>query len=124
MSRRVSFGSDGSNHKQPTPVKQVAAGRNKNRFVIGLWSIRLSSDHSKTSNAFSAEKFFRRIGEKMAKALSFVSMKRSSRKVSSSTLPRSRSYAEPLDSHRAAAIEDCIQFLNSSSCLRKSNSVS
>ncbi|KAL8120103.1 hypothetical protein AgCh_017288 [Apium graveolens] len=112
------------NQKHPTPMKQVAADRNNNRFVIGLWSIRLSSDHSKSSNTFFAEKLLRRIGEKMAKVLSFVSMKRSSRKISSSTLPRSRSYAEPLDTHRAAAIEDCIQFLNSSSCLRKSNSVS
>jgi hypothetical protein len=50
--------------------------------------------------------------------------RKSSRKVTSSSLPRSRSLAEAVDSQRAEAIEDCIEFLNSSSSLQRSNSVS
>ncbi|XP_047324801.1 uncharacterized protein LOC124928605 [Impatiens glandulifera] len=61
-------------------------------------------------------------GSMVAKALRFVSNgKRSSRKVSSTegNLARSRSYVDHaaaiIDSHRAEALEDCIEFLNSSS---------
>ncbi|XP_051114221.1 uncharacterized protein LOC127239895 [Andrographis paniculata] len=60
--------------------------------------------------------------------------RRCSRKVSSASLVRSQSYAETparLDSQRAEAIEDCIEFLNSSSSssssllqLQRSNSIS
>ncbi|XP_052172128.1 josephin-like protein [Diospyros lotus] len=76
----------------------------------------------------------RSIEAKFVKAFRFVSIGRSSRKFSSSslTLARSRSYAEIIDSHRVEAIEDCIEFLNSSSSsssssfssLQRSNSVS
>lgn len=73
--------------------------------------------------------FLKNIGTKVASALNFLSnsnRKRSSRKVSSASLARSRSYAETIhDSQRAEAIEDCIEFLNSSSsCLHRSSSVS
>ncbi|GFY93190.1 hypothetical protein Acr_08g0015860 [Actinidia rufa] len=63
-------------------------------------------------------------GARIARAMCFVSTRRSSRKVSSSSLMRSRSCAETIDSHRAEAIEDCIEFLYSSSSLQRSNSVS
>ncbi|KAM7526436.1 hypothetical protein LguiA_016338 [Lonicera macranthoides] len=92
------------------------AGGSKKK-VVGIWSLRLQRN--------SAVRFLNCIGSKVARALRFVSATRSSRKVSSSsTLARSRSYAEPLDSHRAEALEDCIEFLNSSSSLQRSNSVS
>lgn len=118
MSLSASLGSDGS-VKQATSLKKAPiCGNNKKRFITGSWG-----GNSKSYNAFSAE-FLRRIAEKMAKTLSLVTIKRSSRKVSSSTLARSRSYVDTLDTHRAEAVEDCIEFLNSSSCLRKSNSVS
>nr|XP_009786392.1 PREDICTED: uncharacterized protein LOC104234519 [Nicotiana sylvestris] len=84
---------------------------------------------STSSSGFSTVSLLKNIGAKLASALSFFSnsnyyRKRSSRKVSSSSLGRSRSYAERLDSQRAEAIEDCIEFLNSSaSSLQRSYSV-
>ncbi|MFS7976912.1 hypothetical protein Hanom_Chr10g00897921 [Helianthus anomalus] len=81
----------------------------------------------KKSN-FSAKKFICRIKSEFTRALGIVSSSRkmppsmsSSPSSSSSsfscncTLRRSVSYAEPFDSHRAQAVQDCIQFLNSSS---------
>jgi len=57
-----------------------------------------------------------RLGEKVASAIRSVSVRRrSSRKVSSSTLVRSRSLSDLTDSHRAETVEDCIEFLHSSS---------
>lgn len=92
------------------------------------WNCRLQKSPSSTSYVAS---FVKRIGTKVASALNLFSnsnRKRSSRKVSSSSsLVRSRSYAETLihDSQRAQAIEDCIEFLNSSSSsLHRSSSVS
>lgn len=86
--------------------------------VVGIGSFRFSP--SSLTSRYSAAGFFRHIGEKIARALQFV---RSSRKVSSASLARSKSYAETLDSQRTEAIEDCIEFLNSFSSLTRSNSV-
>ncbi|KAK1377443.1 Sulfoquinovosyldiacylglycerol 2 [Heracleum sosnowskyi] len=120
MSLSVSLGSDGNVKQATSYTKTTNICSNKKSHISRSWST-----NSKTYNAFSAE-FLRRIAEKMAKTLSLVTIKRSSRKVSSSsTLARSRSYADTsLDTQRAEAVEDCIEFLNSSSSLRKSNSVS
>ncbi|KAL1817007.1 hypothetical protein DCAR_0521423 [Daucus carota subsp. sativus] len=128
MSRRVSFSCD-SMAEDPMMFNKYAQNHyNKKRVAIGVWNIEIQSPEKTSSKRFSAEKFLKRVGAKVARALSFVSLKRSSRsKVSSSSLVRSRSYAESalaLDSQRAEAVEDCIEFLNSSSCLQKSNSVS
>ncbi|KAL5058190.1 hypothetical protein RYX36_029794 [Vicia faba] len=62
-------------------------------------------------------KFLVQLGTKVASSIKSVSMKRtSSRKVSSSsTLVRSRSISDLTDSHRAETVEDCIEFLHSSS---------
>ncbi|GMH30048.1 hypothetical protein Nepgr_031891 [Nepenthes gracilis] len=96
---------------------------NKGR-VTGICGYRLP----RSSRSLQPVKLLRRLGAKLAKALSLMSMRkqRSSCKVSSATLARSRSYAaDSIDSHRAEAIEDCIEFLNtSSSSLHRSNSVS
>ncbi|XP_054781029.1 uncharacterized protein LOC129298296 [Prosopis cineraria] len=81
--------------------------------IIGSWTFRLPKDPR-----FSPVKFLLRLGAKVARAtVRVVSMRRrSSRKVSSSsTLVRSRSLSDPTDSHRAEAVEDCIEFLHSSS---------
>ncbi|KAL9673859.1 hypothetical protein QQ045_030121 [Rhodiola kirilowii] len=77
--------------------------------------------------------FMGQLKAKIARALRFTCVsivsdrrrRRSSRRVCSSSLARSRSYAEPIDSHRAEAVEDCIQFLNASSFpnFRRSSSV-
>ncbi|CAI0424333.1 unnamed protein product [Linum tenue] len=72
----------------------------------------------------------RRLGAKVARVLRFVSLRRKSRKSPPpppSYLPRSRSLADAVDSQRIEAIEDCIEFLNSSSScnsLSRSSSVS
>ncbi|KAK9168192.1 hypothetical protein Syun_000332 [Stephania yunnanensis] len=69
---------------------------------------------------------------KVASALQLVSLRKGSSSSSTNTPPppkkcnmeRSRSFVAPVvDSHRSKAIEDCIEFINSSS-LQRSNSVS
>ncbi|KAJ9180601.1 hypothetical protein P3X46_008820 [Hevea brasiliensis] len=96
---------------------RVAANRKR---VAGIFSFRLLR-----SSKCSPARILRRLGAKVARVLRLVSMKRkSSRKVSSASLTRSRSLADAIDSQRAEAIEDCIEFLNSSSSLQRSNSVS
>ncbi|PSS23806.1 Centromere protein like [Actinidia chinensis var. chinensis] len=118
MSKRVSFSPD-VNEKPPTfRGSGTKGGRNKRKFTR-IRSFRLTKNTS-----FSTVGFLRRIGARIARAMCFVSTRRSSRKVSSSSLMRSRSCAETIDSHRAEAIEDCIEFLYSSSSLQRSNSVS
>ena len=73
---------------------------------------------------FSPVRFLKHLGGKVAKGLHVVSMRiRPSPKVSSSS-GRSKPFATPVDSHRNAAIEDCIEFINSSASLPRSNSVS
>ncbi|CAL5192267.1 unnamed protein product [Lathyrus oleraceus] len=69
------------------------------------------------SKLSSPLKFLVQLGTKVASSIKSVSMKRrSSRKVSSSsTLVRSRSISDLTDSHRAETVEDCIEFLHSSS---------
>ncbi|KAB1224311.1 hypothetical protein CJ030_MR2G000188 [Morella rubra] len=119
--KRVSFSPDVNDkpnvlHKHGGGTR-VAGGRKR---VIGIWIFRLP----KGSSGFSPVKFLQRLRAKVVRAIRLVSMRRrSSRKVSSS-LVRSRSVSEPIDSHQAEAIEDCIEFLNSSSSLQRSNSVS
>ncbi|KAF7845394.1 josephin-like protein [Senna tora] len=81
--------------------------------IIGNWSFRVAKDPR-----LSPVRFLLRLGAKVARAtIKVVSMRRrSSRKVSSSSnLVRSRSLSDPTDSHRAEAVEDCIEFLHSSS---------
>lgn len=94
-------------------------GGNRKRLA-GIFSFRL-----RRGSRFSPVRFLKKLGAKVARVLRCASSKRkSSRKVSSSSLARSRSYVDPMDSHRAEAIEDCIEFLNSSCSLPRSNSVS
>ncbi|KAG2669984.1 hypothetical protein I3843_14G062200 [Carya illinoinensis] len=65
-------------------------------------------------------KFFKDLADKVVRALRSVSMrKRHSPKDYSSV--RSKPYVAPVDSHRTEAIEDCIEFINSS--FSRSNSV-
>ncbi|KAE8729446.1 hypothetical protein F3Y22_tig00003715pilonHSYRG00180 [Hibiscus syriacus] len=79
------------------------------------------------TSEFFPVRFLKNLGGKAAKGLHVVSMRiRPSRKVSStsSSLGRSKPIVTPADSHRNAAIEDCIKFINSSASLPRSNSVS
>ncbi|CAI9779222.1 unnamed protein product [Fraxinus pennsylvanica] len=119
ISRRVTFSPDVNDKPRIYPKRgcRTKVDRNKKK-VIGIGSFNFS--RISVSSGYSASEFFRHIGENIARALQFV---RSSRKVSSASLARSKSYAETLDSQRAEAIEDCIEFLNSFSSLKRSNSV-
>ncbi|XP_031102945.1 josephin-like protein [Ipomoea triloba] len=119
MSKRVIFSPEGEYERA------VKVGRNKERVTTPVWSFKFPQK----SSLFMPARFLKSLGAKMSKAVRLMSSsnrKRSSRKVSSaSSLVRSRSYAETLvDSQRAEAIEDCIEFLNSSSSLPRSSSVS
>lgn len=74
---------------------------------------------------FSPVRFLKHLGDKVAKGLHVVSMRiRPSPKVSSSSSEKPKPSTTPVDSHRNAAIEDCIEFINSSASLPRSNSVS
>ncbi|GMN23827.1 hypothetical protein TIFTF001_000295 [Ficus carica] len=71
----------------------------------------------------SPMRFLKHFAGHVARALCLVSGKRpspSGKNVSSSA--RSKPLVAPLDSHRMEAIEDCIQFINSSSTFSRSNS--
>ncbi|KAL7248493.1 hypothetical protein ACSBR2_003262 [Camellia fascicularis] len=128
MSKKVCFSPELTN-KPPSFYNHgsgTKVGGIQRKRVIRILSFRLQND---SSPGVSPMGFLRRMRAKFVRALRFVSItKRSSRKVSSSSsLTRSRSYAaDAIDSHRAEAVEDCIEFLNSSSSclLQRSNSVS
>ncbi|XP_010256623.1 PREDICTED: josephin-like protein [Nelumbo nucifera] len=91
-----------------------------NRDNAGTYSFRLPK-----SLGFSPVRFLRSLGDKVARVLQRISTRgrRSSSKVSSSN-SRSRPLAASFDSHRSEAIEDCIEFINSSASFQRSNSVS
>ncbi|KAE8688698.1 hypothetical protein F3Y22_tig00110956pilonHSYRG00036 [Hibiscus syriacus] len=79
------------------------------------------------TSEFLPVRFLKHLGGKAAKGLHVLSMRiRPSPKISSSYSSRGRSKptVTPADSHRNAAIEDCIDFINSSASLHRSNSVS
>lgn len=119
--KRVSFSPD-VNEKPPVFIKPSgrSTGNYRRRVDVGIFSFKLPRN-----SRVSPARLLQSLGAKMVRAFRCVSMrKRSSRKVSSSTLARSRSLAESIESHRAEAIEDCIEFLNSSSSMSRSNSVS
>ncbi|CAJ2670698.1 unnamed protein product [Trifolium pratense] len=85
----------------------------KKKREIGNGNFKLTKEKSRLAPL----KFLVKLGTKVASSIRSVSMKRrSSRKVSSSsTLVRSRSISDLTDSHRAETVEDCIEFLHSSS---------
>ncbi|OMO97508.1 hypothetical protein COLO4_14571 [Corchorus olitorius] len=126
-SKRVSFSPD--INERPTIClkhggRTTRSGNRRSRVMVGFFTFRVVR-----TSRISPVRLLRRLGAKVARALRLVSMRRSHHsnshnKVSSSNLTRSRSLAESIDSHRAEAIEDCIEFLNSSSSLSRSNSVS
>ncbi|XP_023539544.1 uncharacterized protein LOC111800185 [Cucurbita pepo subsp. pepo] len=113
-SKRVSFSPDVNDN--PTVVLKHGGGEDG----AGTLSFGLSRDTRHLPVGF-LQSFKARVSE----AIRFVSTKKSSRKVSSAaTFTRSRSVSDSMESHRAEAIEDCIEFLNHSSSLSRLNSVS
>ncbi|CAH8334490.1 unnamed protein product [Eruca vesicaria subsp. sativa] len=131
-SKRVSFSPDpeGGNEE---PVYPTHNGR---RRAVGGGVFRFHVRSSPT-----ARRLLRRIGAGVAKTMRFMSLGRKSSSGSSNTtstpstsslscsssssiyLVKSKSVNES-ESHRAEAIEDCIEFLHSSSSLSRSNSIS
>lgn len=112
-SKRACFSPD----EKPSPTIFLNHGCNKvlrnRKRLIGTWNFRLHRDP-----ILSPVRFLIRLGAKVASSIKGVSLRRkSSRKVSSSSLVRSHSLSNSnlTDSHRAKAVEDCIEFLHSSS---------
>ncbi|KAL7173234.1 hypothetical protein ACSBR2_032662 [Camellia fascicularis] len=133
-SGRVSSKPD-TNEKTKTKKKTTTSTHNhnstdrasgeKSRFPTTSCRFRVPT----RSELSSPVKFLKRLGDKVVAAMNFVSRRqrqrrrRSSSNVSSSS-GRSNPSIAPLDSHhRAEAISDCIEFINSSSSLQRSNSV-
>ncbi|MCL7037022.1 hypothetical protein MKW94_006350 [Papaver nudicaule] len=144
-SRRVNFSPD-INDKPNISLKTNyrVTGNRKRAPGSGFRVPKSSLSSSSSSQAgFSPMNFLRRLSNKVVRALRMVSLRRrrTCPKVSSSysstsgsgsnsshynNLARSRSYVNHhrVDSHQSEAIEDCIQFINSSSSFQRSNSVS
>ncbi|CAA0832855.1 Unknown protein [Striga hermonthica] len=111
MSKRVCFS---PKHGGAATKDGGYGGTKKKAIVLRIWIFRRPR--------FSFGDFFRNVGSKVSKALpAMPGPRRCSGRVAS--LARSRSYAETIDSQRAEAIEDCIEFLNNPS-LQRSSSVS
>ncbi|OIT19441.1 PREDICTED: josephin-like protein [Nicotiana attenuata] len=111
-------------HKQNS-TKSVDGTTNKAKGTTTTCSFKMPS-----RSELSPIKLFKHIGGKMAAVVKMMSSKgsrRSCRKVTNSSEKTaiSKSLVIPnIDSHRAEAIDDCIQFINMSSSLPRSNSVS
>lgn len=133
--KRVSFNPNPEATDEPIFPKHdgLSSSHHSRRRVVlfGILSFGLRSSPA-------ARKLIHRIGARFTKTLRFISFRRNAtdRKTSSFLLPsssssssstiymkRSKSVSET-ESHRAEAIEDCIEFLNSSFSLSRSNSVS
>ncbi|CAH8391352.1 unnamed protein product [Eruca vesicaria subsp. sativa] len=124
--KRVSFSPNQEATEEPIFPKHRDQ---KKVFLIGFLSFGLK-------NSPAGRKLIRRIRARVSKTLRCMSFGRSTSDKTSSLLmassssssssiymTRSKSVAES-ESHRAEAIEDCIEFLNSSFSLSRSNSVS
>ncbi|XAR60713.1 Ubiquitinyl hydrolase 1 [Bertholletia excelsa] len=99
----------------------------KKAFVERTCSGKSCSFRVPTRSQLSPLRFLKQIGDKIVSALHSMSWSRRVRRGRSSAAAassgRSNPSIAPLDSHRAEAINDCIQFINSSSSLSRSNSV-
>lgn len=89
------------------------------RDAAGSCGIRLPK-----RSELSPVRFLKHLRSKIAKGLCFLSLRKGSSPTAISSSGRSRQSVIPVDSHRTEAIEDCIEFINSSSSLPRSNSVS
>ncbi|XP_062085143.1 josephin-like protein [Humulus lupulus] len=116
-------------HKQNSGRRSSVGGGSK-RFGIGCGCTSNGFQLPKGKSSFlSPIRLLKHFAGEFARVLCMVSGTRrksssssssTSRKNSSSA--RSKPFVAPLDSHRMEAIEDCIQFINSSCTLSRSNS--
>ncbi|KAE9461018.1 hypothetical protein C3L33_07071, partial [Rhododendron williamsianum] len=119
-SGRVSFKPD-ANEKTRTSHKQDAkkvSGENEGFTTSCRFRMPGRSE-------LSPLRFLRCIGDKVATALRFVSFRRRGRSSPNacSSSGRSNPSIAPLDAYRAEAISDCIEFINKSCSLQRTNSV-
>ncbi|EFH49279.1 hypothetical protein ARALYDRAFT_486956, partial [Arabidopsis lyrata subsp. lyrata] len=126
-SKRVSFSPDPEANDELVFPTHTSSRHGRRRVVVGIFSFSVSDPPA-------ARRLLRRIGARVSKTFRYISLGRksnntkttpsSSRNLSSSIyLMKSKSLNES-ESHRAEAIEDCIEFLNSCSSLSRSNSIS
>ncbi|XP_019089953.1 PREDICTED: josephin-like protein isoform X2 [Camelina sativa] len=129
--KRVSFSPE-SEEANDEPIFLTHTGlsssrHGRRRVVVGILSFGVSSSPA-------ARRLLRRIGAGVGKTFRFVSFGKKSN--NTKTTPSSSSYSSSSvylakskslnesESHRAEAIEDCIEFLNSCSSMSRSNSIS
>ncbi|XP_057953175.1 josephin-like protein [Malania oleifera] len=116
-SDRMSQGLDANEkttaYRKQSSTKRADEGKSTKFFRNGRFGL-----PRRRPGLFSPVRFLKHVGDKMATALRVLSFRRRpSPKVSS------KPFVAPTDSHRTEAIEDCIEFINSSSTLQRSNSV-
>ncbi|KAH7837232.1 hypothetical protein Vadar_011409 [Vaccinium darrowii] len=122
-SGRVSFKPD-TNEKTRTSHKQSAkrsvSGETNGGFPTTSCRFRIPR-----RSELSPLRLLRRIGDTVAAALRFVSIRRRRRSFPNNACSSGRSNPSiaPLDAYRAEAINDCIEFINKSCSLQRSNSV-
>ncbi|KAK9124446.1 hypothetical protein Sjap_014048 [Stephania japonica] len=131
-SNRVNIVTESNERPTAAPQKSSHGGglAGRRRRVAGILNFRLPR-----TSGFATVRFLRRLGAKVASALQLVSLRKGTSTTTTTTttttappkkcnMERSRSFVAPVvDSHRSKAIEDCIEFINSSS-LQRSKSVS
>ncbi|KAK3016498.1 hypothetical protein RJ639_007187 [Escallonia herrerae] len=71
----------------------------------------------------SPARYLKHVGDKVVAVLRLASRRRASPKDVPSSV-RATPFVAPIDSSRAEAIDDCIEFINASSSLQRSKSVS
>ncbi|KAJ6670705.1 JOSEPHIN PROTEIN-LIKE PROTEIN [Salix viminalis] len=109
-----------STRNKATGINRTQYPSTRDRVSGNRWSGRTCGFRLLKRSILSPVKFLKHFGRKVAKAPCLG--RRSSPEVSSSG--RSRPSVAPSDTHVAEAIKDCIEFINSSSSLSRSNSVS
>ncbi|XP_077237125.1 uncharacterized protein LOC143878769 [Tasmannia lanceolata] len=118
QTKRVTFSPDITD----TPKRSVKPYTNKRatgnrKRVAGICNFQVPR-----KTGFSPLRFLHRLGASVARAISVFTVRRVSPKAGTNS--RSGSLVPLQDCHQTEAIEDCIEFLNSSCSLRKENSSS
>lgn len=118
-SGRVGFGLNPRNKAKmefdkPNSVKRIDGQR---KSLDGSCRFRLPKGCE-----LSPKQYIKHLGDKIASVIRFLCIRNSPTNGSSSG--RAKPLVAPADSHRAEAIDECIDFINSSSSLQRSTSCS
>lgn len=125
-SKRVRFSPDPEANDELIFPTHSSSRHGRRRVVVGIFSFSFSDSPATT------KRLLRSIGDRVGKTFRYISFGRmntkttpsSSSNVSSSLYLMKSKSLNGSESHRAEAIEDCIEFLNSCSSLSRSNSIS